>query len=397
MRTIYLDWNATTPPRAEVIAAMVEAATHAWGNPASLHGTGRRARARVEDAREAIASLAGLDPRDLLFTSGGTEANNLALFHAFAEGLSASQTSGRPRDALVLSRIEHPSVVKMAEHLAERGVLVVWASPDASGRVSIDALVDAMDRAKAEGAEVRLVALQAVNHETGVVQPVAEMVSLCRDRKVVSFVDAIQAVGKVAPEVWRGADLVSVTAHKIRGPKGIGALVTRPSIRLRRLFYGGSQERGLRPGTLDPVACAGFLVAVEHARSMPARYATIASLRDALFDRLVGIGREVGCDVVQNGEGDRVPHVLNVSFPGWRGEELCAALDLERVAVSSGSACSAGTAEPSPVLAAMVGPKRALSAVRISLGEETTLEDVHEAADRFARVLKRLAPEQTKQ
>ncbi len=190
MKTIYLDWNATTPPHPDVIAAMVEAAQQAWGNPASLHGPGRRGRARVEDAREALGSLVGLDPRDVLFTSGGTEANNLALWHAFADGLSPSRPAG-PRDALVLSRIEHPSVVKMAEFLAERGVFVSWISPEPSGRVVVDAVADAMDRAKAEGAEVRLVALQAVNHETGVIQPVADVVSLCRSRKVASFVDAV--------------------------------------------------------------------------------------------------------------------------------------------------------------------------------------------------------------
>ena len=393
MRTIYLDWNATTPPHPDVIAAMVEAAQQAWGNPASLHGPGRRGRARVEDAREALGSLVGLDPRDVLFTSGGTEANNLALWHAFADGLSPSRPAG-PRDALVLSRIEHPSVVKMAEFLAERGVFVSWISPEPSGRVVVDAVADAMDRAKAEGAEVRLVALQAVNHETGVIQPVADVVSLCRSRKVASFVDAVQAIGKVPATSWQGADLVSVTAHKIRGPKGIGALVTRPSVRLRRLLWGGSQERGLRPGTQDPVASAGFLVALERARSMPDRYAALASLRDRLFQKLQQLGRDLGFEVEQNGSAERVPHVLNVSFPGWRGEELCAALDLERVAVSSGSACSAGTAEPSPVLMAMVGASRALSAVRISIGEETTVEEVDEAVERFSRVLRRGRPEQ---
>ncbi|MRG90785.1 cysteine desulfurase family protein [Polyangium spumosum] len=387
MRVVYLDWNATTPPHPDVVAAMVEAATSAWGNPASVHGPGRRARSRVEDAREAVAALVGFDPRDVVLTSGGTEANNLALHHAFA---AAPATPAQP--ALVVSRIEHPSVLRYAEHLATRGVLVSWVDPEPSGRITPEAVAAAMDGAASAGASVRLVALQAVNHETGVIQPVAAVAALCRSRGALLHVDVVQAVGKLPREAFEGADLVSVAAHKIRGPKGIGALLTAPSVRLARLLYGGSQERGLRPGTQDPVAAAGFAVAAERARRTPARYAELAPLRDRLEAELVRLGRELGREVVRNGEADRAPHVTNLSFPGWRGEELCAALDLERVAVSSGSACSAGTAEPSPVLAAMVGEARALAAVRISLGEETTADDVDEALARFARVLGRTRP-----
>ncbi|MDI1481471.1 cysteine desulfurase family protein [Polyangium sp. y55x31] len=387
MRVVYLDWNATSPPHPDVVAAMVEAATSSWGNPASVHGPGRRARSRVEDAREAVAALVGFDPRDVVLTSGGTEANNLALHHAFA---TASGGSAQP--ALVVGRIEHPSVVRFAEHLAARGVLVLWVDPEPSGRITPEAVAEAMDRAASAGATVRLVALQAVNHETGVIQPVAAVASLCRSRNALLHVDAVQAVGKLPRATLEGADLVSVAAHKIRGPKGIGALLTASSVRLSRLLYGGSQERGLRPGTQDPVAAAGFAVAAERARRTPDRYAELAPLRDRLQAELVRLGREAGAEPLPNGAAERAPHVTNLSFPGWRGEELCAALDLERVAVSSGSACSAGTAEPSPVLAAMVGEARALAAVRVSLGEETTADDVDEALARFARVLGRTRP-----
>ncbi|MDC3958716.1 cysteine desulfurase family protein [Polyangium jinanense] len=387
MRVVYLDWNATTPPHPDVVAAMVETATSSWGNPASVHGPGRRARSRVEDAREAVAALVGFDPRDVVLTSGGTEANNLALHHAFA-----AVSGGSAQPALVVSRIEHPSVVRFAEHLAARGVLVAWVEPEPSGRIAPEAVAEAMDRAASAGASVRLVALQAVNHETGVIQPVAAVASLCRSRGALLHVDAVQAVGKLPRSTFEGADLVSVAAHKIRGPKGIGALLTAPSVRLSRLLYGGSQERGLRPGTQDPVAAAGFAVAAERARRTPARYAELAPLRDRLQAELVRLGHEAGAEPLPNGDAERAPHVTNLSFPGWRGEELCAALDLERVAVSSGSACSAGTAEPSPVLAAMVGEARALAAVRISLGEETTADDVDEALARFARVLGRTRP-----
>jgi len=385
---IYLDWNATTPPHPDVVAAMVEAARDAWGNPASVHAAGRRARARVEDAREAVAKLVGLDPRDVYLTSGGTEANNLALWHAFADGLS---TPNDGRSALVVSRAEHPSVVRFAEHLAEHGVLVEWVMPASSGRVEPGSIADAMDRALHAGACVRLVALQAVNHETGVIQPVADVAQLCRSRKALLFVDAVQAVGKLPRDTYDAADLISIAGHKIRGPKGIGALATRPTVQLRRLMFGGAQEKGLRPGTQDPVAAAGFAVAADRALDMPQRYAALTTLRDPFEADLQHISDSVGVVVCRNGEEQRAPHVTNLSFRGWLGPELCAALDLEGVEVSSGSACSAGTAEPSPVLEAMVGRERALSAVRISLGEDTTADELRDALVRWQLVLTRAA------
>jgi cysteine desulfurase len=378
---IYLDWNATTPPHAEVLAAMREAAEVAWANPASVHGPGRRARALIERAREAVAALVGLDPRDVTLTSGGTEANHLALVHPFD---LAAPSSG----ALVVSRIEHPSVTRAAEALAARGVHVAWVGPEPSGRVAPDAIAAAMDEA-ARVAPVRLVALQAVNHETGVLQPIAEVAALARARGARLHVDAVQAAGRLPPEAWAGADLVAIAAHKIRGPKGIGALATRPGVRLRPIFAGGSQERGLRPGTQDPVAAAGFAAAAERARGAAPAYAALAALRDRLEAALLLAGRAAGALPLRNGEGARAPHVANLSWPGWRGDELCAALDLEGVAVSSGSACSAGTAEPSPVVTAMLGPERASSAVRVSLGEETSPDDVAEAVRRWSRVLSR--------
>ena len=236
---------------------------------------------------------------------------------------------------------------------------------------------------------MRLVALQAVNHETGVIQPVAETLQLCQSRKALLFVDAVQAVGKLPRSTYEGADLISLAAHKIRGPKGVGALATRSSVHLRRMLFGGAQEKGLRPGTQDPVTCAGFAVAAERARHMPPRYAAIASMRDQLEVDLARIANAAGVTTSRNGDGDRSPHVLNMSFSGWIGPELCAALDLEGVAVSSGSACSAGTAEPSPVLEAMVGRTRALSAVRISLGEDTSVDEIREALVRWQRVFAR--------
>lgn len=376
---IYLDWNATTPPHADVLAAMERALATAWANPASVHGEGRRARAHVEAARDAVAALVGLDARDVVLTSGGTEANNLGLMHAFPRG-----TAG----ALVLARVEHPSVIRVAERLAEEGAAVEWAAVDPSGRVDPAAIQDACERA-ARRAPVRLVALQAVNHETGVIQPVAAAAEIAHTHGAALHVDAIQAVGKVEPEVWAGADLVTVAAHKIRGPKGIGAIVTRPGRRLRPVLVGGAQERGIRPGTQDPVASAGFAAAADRARGTAAAYAMMAAPRDRFEADLMALGTRLGATPVRNGEAPRAPHVSNLSWPTWRGEELCAALDLEGVAVSSGSACSAGTAEPSPVLRAMVGEARARSAIRASLGELTTADELVEALRRWERVLSR--------
>ncbi|MEQ9318193.1 MAG: aminotransferase class V-fold PLP-dependent enzyme, partial [Polyangiaceae bacterium] len=233
----------------------------------------------------------------------------------------------------------------------------------------------------------RLIALMAVNHETGVIQPVAEVAELAKAHGAALLVDAIQAVGKLPPDTWSGADLVTVAAHKIRGPKGIGALLTRPGIKLRPLLRGGEQERGLRPGTQDAALAAGFRVAADRARSGPARYAAIGPRRDLLEQELCALADRLGVATERNGTAIRAPHVINRSWSGWQSAELCAALDLAGLAVSSGSACSAGTSSPSPVITAMVGPERAASAVRISLGEDTTDADVEGAVQAFERVL----------
>lgn len=377
----YLDWNATTPLSSEAADAMRRAMETGWANPASVHGEGRRARAFVESARIAVGKLAGVDPRDVVLTSGGTEANNLALRSVLTRAL---RDPGRPageRPGLVVSRIEHPSVLRTAEALREEGVDVIVVEPTASGLVLAAAFEEAV---RELGDRVRLVSLQAVNHETGVVQPVQEVATIARAAGALFHCDAVQAAGRLDPALFRGADLLSFASHKLRGPKGVGALATLCGIKLSPLLRGGEQERGLRPGTQDPIACAGFAAALERAASGPDRYAKVVDLRDRLEAELVSMSR-----ATVNGEGTRAPHVTNVSIPGWLGPELCAALDLEGTFVSSGSACSAGTADPSPVLTAMVGIERARCAVRITLGEDTTELDVVEALSAFRRVLAR--------
>lgn len=369
---LYLDWNATTPPADEVVAAMAAAIATSWGNPSSVHGDGRRARALVEDAREEVALLLERDARDVVFTSGGTEANNLALELVATAGGS-----------LVVGRIEHPSVVRPAERLAERGIDVVWVEPDASGLLPPAAFEQAIATARSP---VRLVSLQAVNHETGVIQPVDAVAEIARRTGAWLHCDAVQAAGKLGPDAWRGADLVSIAAHKIRGPKGIGALVSRPGLRIGPVLRGGSQERGLRPGTLDPVAAAGFGAAAARARTAPPRWRAVAPVRDALEAVILGL---CPAAVIHGRAAGRVAHVVNASLRGWSGPEIVAALDLEGIAVSSGSACSAGTAEPSPVIAALAGAGDAASAVRFSLGEDADLAVIARVEGALRRVLGR--------
>ncbi len=359
---IYLDWNATTPPHPEVLSAMARASHETWANPASTHRLGRRARAIVEDARERLAELCAVHSRDVLFTSGGTEANNLALSRA---------------PGVALTRLEHPSIVRVAEELAARGVPVEWVETPSCGRVEAEAYRIALQRLPRGS----VAALMAANHETGVVQPIEKVALVAHELGATLHVDAVQALGKLPPEQWRFADSLSVTAHKIRGPKGVGALAFRGSNAPRPVLLGGSQERGLRPGTVDPVAAAGFLVALDRAISGPARYRELAGLRDDLESSFADVA------LVNGREATRLPHVSNLSFLGHSGDELVAALDLLGVCVSSGSACSAGTTEASAVITAMLGRERARAAVRISLGESTTVDDIQAAKSAFRRAL----------
>jgi len=362
---IYLDWNATTPIHPDVVNAMRATERSGWANPSSVHAAGRRARAIVEGAREAVATCFGFHPRDVVFTSGGTEANNLAL---------------RGAPALVTSRIEHPSVTRVAESLEARGLPVRWLSVDEKGMIRPEELADALNSLPTG----RVVAVMAVNHETGVIQPIDEVAAIAQEADAWLHVDTVQAIGKVVPALWAGADSVAVAAHKIRGPKGVGALAWRPAAPPRPVVLGGAQERGIRPGTQDAVAIEGLRVAVERAGSGHSRYAGLARLRDRLEAGLVELGAQI------NGLGAaRAPHVSNLFFPDRRGDELVVALDLLGVHVSSGSACSAGTQEASSAVAAMFGPERAKSSLRVSLGESTTADEIDATLRAFHTVLSR--------
>lgn len=361
MDEIYLDWNATTPPHPEVLEAMQRAAREAWGNPSSVHAVGRRARAVLEETREAVAEFLDVHPRDVLFASGGTEANNLAL---------------RSAPGLATSRIEHPSVIRVGELLAGQGRPVEWLPVPPSGRIDPAAVAGALARLPAGS----VVALMAANHETGVIQPIAEVAARVHEAGARLHVDAVQALGKLPPGEWRMADSIALAGHKVRGPKGIGVLAWRGPAPAP-LLLGGSQERGLRPGTPDSALAAGFGAALRLAAGGPARYAALALLRDELESELSAFARPNGADA------PRLPHVSNLSFAGWRGDELVAALDLCGVRVSSGSACSAGSAEPSSVISAMLGRERATGALRVSLGEPTGRAELRRAIDAFFQVV----------
>lgn len=380
MSRVYLDWNATTPPLAEALDAMREVARATWGNPSSIHADGRAARAVVEDARAAVAQLTGGDARDVLLTSGGTEANNIAVRSAF------EKVSDEPR-WLLTSRLEHPSVARVAEALAQEGrAHVRWLRVTSAGVLDLADLEQAL--AEAKGA-ASLVTAQAINHETGIVQPVREVIALAHAAGARVHIDAVQAWGKIPTCELAAADTASLAAHKIRGPKGVGALVARAGLRLVPVLLGGAQEKGLRPGTVDPVLAAGLGVAARLATGGDVRYARIAALRDTLESALLVLRDGKSAARVAGDPRQRAPHVSTLVWPGWVGAELVAALDLEGLSVSSGAACSAGTVEPSPVIASMLGDALAASSVRASLGEGTTEADVAQALASFRRVLLR--------
>jgi len=348
---IYLDWNATTPLCDEARTAQELAARQAWGNPSSVHGSGRRARRLLDEVREALAGMLGVHRRDVLFTSGGTEANNLALGDI---------------GALVTSRMEHPSVVRVAEQHASQGRTVRWLAVPPSGQLCPEQVAEQLVDLPGNS----WVSVMAANHETGVVQPIRAIADAVHAAGLRLHVDAVQALGKLPASHWAGADRVSLAAHKLGGPKGIGALAWVPGSAPHPVLLGGAQERGLRPGTLDASLVAGFGAALTRAELLREGRSRLAVLRDGLEAELVG-------RVEVNGSpSERLGHVSNLSFKGWHGDEMVAALDLQGICVSSGSACSAGTTELSPVIEAMLGRERALGAVRISLGEATTALDV---------------------
>jgi len=365
---VYLDYNATAPLRPEARAATLEA-LDVVGNPSSIHAEGRRARAIVEEARRAVAALAGAEPRGVVFVSSGTEAANLALTPAIqAPGLKS------PLTRLIMSAGEHPCVLR-GHRFAPAAAAI--APLQADGRLDLDALAELLARE----AGAPLLALQGANNETGVLQPVAAAAALVHAAGGIVVCDGVQLPGRVGlVAATSGADFVFLSAHKFGGPKGAAALVaTRPDLSIEApLLRGGGQERGARAGTENVAAIAGFGAAARLAAAETEREAMrLAALRDQLAQRLREIAPEA---VVFGAPAPRLPNTLAFAAPGVAAATLLIALDLAGVAVSSGSACSSGKVTPSHVLAAMgVEPGLAAGAIRVSLGWASRDEDV----DRF--------------
>ncbi len=376
MDCLYLDNNSTTPLGPAADEAMRAYLRAGYGNPASAHSAGRQARRALEDARERTAALLGAQPDEVVFTSGATEANNLALFGQ----------CGEPPGHLLASPVEHPSVLEPLRHLAATGFNLDFLPVDPQGVVPADSLTPR------RRPDTRLVAVMLANHETGAVQPVralAEAVAGAEGRPAFHC-DATQAVGKVPVRFHElGVSTLSLSAHKFHGPQGVGALLVRRGVKLRPLARGGHQQRGLRPGT-EPVALAvGLAAALEDAhREADFRRDRVCRLRE-LF---LGYLQENAAPIVLNGPAEgSLPHTLNLSFPGVRADALLMALDLAGVACSTGSACSSGSLLPSPVLQAMKVPEVVLhSAMRFSLSALLTDEQIREAARRVAAAVRRL-------
>ena len=374
---VYLDHAATTPVRPEVLEAMLPYLTNqAFGNPSSAHRFGRAARAGIEQARREIAQAVGAEPNPVIFTSGGTEADNLGIIGA---ALAARDRGGNV--CAVVSAIEHKAVLAAARAVCHLGGREVVLPVDENGRVSLDALDEALAGRPA------LVSIMWVNNEVGVVQPMAEIAGRCHAAGVVFHTDAVQAFGKVPVALSDlPCTLLTLSGHKIGAPKGIGALIVRNRKAIEAIIHGGGQQYGIRPGT-ENVAGAVALgrAAVLAAREQPEEAPRLRGLRDLLADRL---GAAVPDLVVNSASADGAPHVLNVSVAGADSEALLMHLDLAGVAASSGSACSTGAVEPSHVLVAMGVPRDlALGAIRFSLGRESTAEDVNRVAELMPEVV----------
>lgn len=378
LERIYLDHAATSPVHPQVVEAMVPYMTTYFGNPSSIHSFGRETRRALDEARETIAKTIGAKANEIIFTSGGTEADNLAIIGV----AMANRERGRH---IITTSVEHHAVLNTCKYLQKQGFEVTYLPVDEHGIISIEQLKSALRD------DTVLVSIMFGNNETGVLQPIHDIVQLLHDHDVYFHTDAVQAYGLVPIDVHElGIDLLSVSSHKINGPKGVGFLYVREGVRLTPHIYGGEQERKRRAGTENVPGIVGLQKAAELAQQM-------MSEKRALYEQfqrimLTTFERE-GIHYAVNGhETNRLPHVLNVAFFGTNVEALLVNLDLAGIAASSGSACTAGSIDPSHVLVAMYGndSERIRSSVRFSFGYGNTIEQVERAAYDIAKIVKRL-------
>ena len=378
MQRIYLDHNATTPLHPAVVERMTEALREEFGNPSSVHHFGQRAKAAIDEARSAVAALVGADPPEIVFTSGGTEGDNMAI-RGVAEALEASG-----RRHLIATSIEHEAVLNTLKALAKRGWKTTLLPVGESGIVEPEALRAALTD------DTALVSVMHANNEIGTIQPIAELARLAHERGALFHTDAVQSAGKIPVDVKAlGVDLLSVSAHKFYGPKGVGAIWIRRGLRLLPPTTGGKQERSRRAGTENVPGIVGMGVAAQVAlRKMKDEATRTAALRDRLEE---GILKTVPGTAINGARGARVPNTTNISFDRVEAESLLFALDLEGVAVSTGSACSSGTLEPSHVLKAMgFPPHRTQNSIRFSLGTDNTEADIDRVIAVLPRVVEKL-------
>ncbi len=363
MRQVYLDYAATTPVDPRVLEEMLPFFAEQYGNASSVHATGRMAREALDVAREQVAGLIGAMPDEIVFTSGGTEADNFAL-----QGCMGAW-AGR-REHLVTTAIEHTAVMETARHVEGRGKRVTFVPVDEQGYVAVEAVEPAL------GDDTALVSVMLANNEVGTVQPVAEIAAICHERGVVVHTDAVQALGQIPVNVDAlGVDMLSMSAHKLYGPKGVGALYIRRGTRMHAVTFGGEQERRRRAGTENVPGIVGFGKACELARGLlPTEPQRMAALRD----RLVAGIRDTIADAIYCGHPDeRLPNNAHFCFAGANGEALLIRLDGKGIYAATGSACSSASLEPSHVLAAMGIPlELAYNSVRFTLGRGTTEEDI---------------------
>lgn len=432
MNRVYLDHNATTPVDPAVFDAMTPYFSAEFGNASSIHTPGQRARAAVETAREQVAALIGAKPQEIIFTSGGTESDNHAIFGSVAQALlpvrleppinkpptrratnapaspsssltsstsPASLSSASPARHIITTTIEHEAVLNTCQELERRGVTVTYLPVNKSGTVDPNTVRQAIktDRpqpfAHGKGAatqQTQLITVMHANNELGTVQPLAEIGRIAKEHKIPFHTDAVQSAGKVPIDVNAlNVDLLSLSAHKIYGPKGVGALYVRTGTRLQQLLYGGHHQRGFRPGTENVAAIVGFGKAADLARqSLTDEAARISVLREQL-ER--GLLERIPHTRVNGGNAPRTPNTTNIMFSGIEGEALVIALDLKGIACSVGAACSSGAVEPSHVLTAIgLSQEEAKSSLRFSLGRYTTAAEIAFALDTIPAAVSQL-------
>jgi cysteine desulfurase len=373
---IYLDNNSTTPVDPAVLAAMLPFLAENFGNASSIHSAGQRARAAVDAARQSVATLLGAKSSEIVFTCGGTESDNLAIF-------GIVNPCDQPRKHVVITAIEHHAVLNAAQALEKQGVDVSYVP------VSKEGIVDPEDVREAIRPETVLISVMLANNELGTIQPIAEIGRIAAEEDVYFHCDAVQAAGKIPTDVQTlGVDLLSISGHKLYAPKGVGALYVRTGTELGPIFYGGHHERDRRPGTENVPGIVALGKAAELAiENLAADAARLAQLRDRFEDALLALP-----GVRRNGSAlDRVPNTSNLSFESAPGEALIIALDLQGVMCSSGAACSSGAIEPSHVLAAIgLSPDQARSSLRFSLGRFTTEHEIDEAIRIIPQAVERL-------